>query len=498
MPALTPSPDLGQLRRQAKELLRDASTGDAAAVARLGPTDGPPRLHHAQRALAREAGFRSWPELAHYVDARRADIVERRRRWFGWALGGSRTGHRLAGRALAEDPRLADGDPWLACAAGLPAVVAARLQRDPGFANARGPGDLTPLAIVARSRLIGDSAVASGLLETARLLLSAGADPNARWLDPDWPEAPLPVLYAAAGQTHDPEMTALLLAGGADPNDGESLYHATEARSTACATLLLDAGARVAGSNALARCLDFDNLPMLDLLLARGRDAAEPGLLLHALARGRSLTHLSALIRAGADPRALADGGTGLADRARALGREDALALLADLGISPTPASEAAAYVAACARADDAAAEAIRVDYPDILSRLAPEALRLLPELATLGALGPVRTMIAQGWPLETRTPEWGATALNHAIFKGDAAMTRLLLDAGADWQTLHDFGDNALGTLGFASTAGIANDPAPCDWAGCTAALLAHGVPPAAFGGRIYAPEVDALIAVE
>lgn len=494
MPALTPSPDLGQLRRRAKELVRAARAGDPVARARLG-TPEPPRLHQAQRALAREAGFRSWPELVQYVEARRGAVAKRRSRALAWAVGNRRTGHRLAARALADDPGLAAGDPWLACAAGAAATVAARLARDPGFPAARGPDEMTPLAAVARSRLILDPALAPGLLETARLLLAAGADPNARWRDPDWPEAPLPILYAAAGLTHHPEMTELLLAHGADPNDGESLYHATEADSPACAGLLLDAGARVAGSNALARCLDFDNLAMLELLLAHGRDAVEPRLLVHALDRGRSLAHLRALVAAGADPRGFDDGGAGLAARARALGRADVLALLADLGILPPPADDAAAFVAACARADAATASAIRSRVPDILARLSAEQRRLLPELAALGAADAVGTMIAQGWPLETPTPEWGATALNAALFKGDAAMVALLLAAGADWRTRHDFGDNALGTLAFASTAGIANDPAPRDWAGCAAALLAHGVPAAAFAGRSYPPEIEELL---
>lgn len=35
-------------------------------------------------------------------------------------------------------------------------------------------------------------------------------------------------LYGAAGVAHDPELTRILLGAGADPNDGESVYHSTE------------------------------------------------------------------------------------------------------------------------------------------------------------------------------------------------------------------------------------------------------------------------------
>jgi hypothetical protein len=54
--------DLDQARRQAKELLRAAKSGDASAVARVRG-DRTPRLTDAQAAVARELGFRSWPAL---------------------------------------------------------------------------------------------------------------------------------------------------------------------------------------------------------------------------------------------------------------------------------------------------------------------------------------------------------------------------------------------------------------------------------------------------
>src|SRR5262245_32989903 len=58
--------NLEHQHKLAKQLLRAARGGDAAALARLRAhrTDaGPPQLAHAQLAIAREAGFASWPEL---------------------------------------------------------------------------------------------------------------------------------------------------------------------------------------------------------------------------------------------------------------------------------------------------------------------------------------------------------------------------------------------------------------------------------------------------
>jgi len=63
-------PDVAQLRRQAKELLRAAKAGDVAARERLAAIAGDPlspTLTDAQTAIARESGFASWPKLRRAV-----------------------------------------------------------------------------------------------------------------------------------------------------------------------------------------------------------------------------------------------------------------------------------------------------------------------------------------------------------------------------------------------------------------------------------------------
>jgi catechol 2,3-dioxygenase-like lactoylglutathione lyase family enzyme len=69
-PHLPPNADLEHLRRQAKRLLRDALAANPHALARLArPEDAaePPTLAEAQRAVARENGQPSWPELVAAV-----------------------------------------------------------------------------------------------------------------------------------------------------------------------------------------------------------------------------------------------------------------------------------------------------------------------------------------------------------------------------------------------------------------------------------------------
>jgi hypothetical protein len=73
---LPESPDLDQLRRQARELLRACRAGDPAALAALREhapaATAPPRLSDAQLALARSYGAPSWPALTRAVEAAQA------------------------------------------------------------------------------------------------------------------------------------------------------------------------------------------------------------------------------------------------------------------------------------------------------------------------------------------------------------------------------------------------------------------------------------------
>jgi hypothetical protein len=68
MPELPFPPDLDQLRRQARELLRAAAQGQPAALARLRAVSDRVTLSAAQLAVAREYGFWSWPALKATVE----------------------------------------------------------------------------------------------------------------------------------------------------------------------------------------------------------------------------------------------------------------------------------------------------------------------------------------------------------------------------------------------------------------------------------------------
>jgi ankyrin repeat protein len=494
MKTLPASPDLSHPKKQAKHLLRDLRAGEAQALKRFAQTLPAARnigiatpaarafkLHDAQSVIAREHGFASWTELKRYVEWKRSDRAARLTGWLTWAFEGNARELGLAVRMLGEEADLFAGDPWFACVTGDEARLRDHVARTPDFvARTGGPLSMLPLVAVTHSRLILKPGFEAPLLACARLLLAHGADVNASWTDTRWPDSPLPVLYGAAGRTHHDGMTGLLLQAGANPDDNESLYHSVESRDPACTKLLLDAGARVLGTNAIGRALDYDKLELLNLLLRHGGDAREQPWIHHAILRGRSLDHVRALIEAGADLRATNGEGVSLYRWAQMHGRVDVVRLLHEYGVDE-PLSEEEEFVAACTRGDEAAARAILQRTADIFPRLTNLQLQAMPQLAAVGEIGAVRTMLSLGWPREIKT-QWDATALNLAVFQGDAAMAALLLDAGADWRTPHGFGDHVLGTLSFASQADGVADPAPRDYVGCARALIDHGVPYSAF----------------
>lgn len=490
-PTLPQHADLQQLKRQARELLRDWRAGIPASLARAAPhhrdaAAAPARLSQAQLVIARELGFASWPSLHRAVmaqqEARQLDDAALVTRVLTLAIGRGWDSPQPE-RAVALLQRLQGScPPSLRPALALVRGELGMLDALPTAAQRLPPFDAPALAYVCFSSLhrLGEP-WASGLLSGAKVLLTqAGADPNTiRMPDPD-----LPLLYGAVARAQSPALAAALLAAGAEPNDGESLYHACEdpdrGRAAGLISQLVAHGARWQGTNALLRLLDFEDPAGLALALSLGADVNETGpqgasALHHALRRGRSIACLNQLLAAGADLTIRDTEGRTPATLAALLGENAALALLAAQGAQPDLPAARQRFLAACAAADEPAARALLQQEPDLLqAQLSAQELQLLPDQAQRRARASVALMLSLAWPVAV-PGDWQASALNQAAFNGDVALVRLLLEHGASWQEVNGFGGDVMGSLLHAC---IHLPQAGADYLATLQQLLAAGAP--------------------
>lgn len=496
MKALPERPHLDHLKKQAKALLDGVRRGDPESLERVrralpaaaGLDHGAIaamdlHLHDAQSCVAREYGFDAWKQLKTYVElqAASADVATRKRQWLQWVFGhGYQVAKpRLAERLLRDHRDLLAGEPALACAVGDIAAVRAAIAADPAWVNApHAETRMPPLVCASFSGMLALPAYAPDIRACVDLLLAAGADPDSRWFDPELPGHPLSALYGAAGRNHDVEITRRLLAAGANPNDNESLYHATETDDDTIVRLLLEAGARVIGSNALFRALDYERPDTVRLLLAHGGDANEAGPggcpLLHAIRRRRSPEIIGILLDAGADPAVRGELGVSAYRLARCRGLDGVADRLLQAG-AVADDHPVDTFLGACAHADATTVQAMLEETPDLIATLPSGALRLLPEQAANGCDDAVRVMVEAGWPIDARGGDIDGSALNWAVFRGDAPLAAFLLAHGARYDERHCYNDNVYGTLSFAS---IAETTPGGDWLACAKALIDAGSP--------------------
>ena len=408
-------------RKQAKALLKAVRAGDRAANARLRAAGGDvsePALHMAQLAVAREQGFVSWPRFHAFLTESNLDFQALADRFIDAATSDGRRAREI----LADHPDIAEAGVYTALVLGDWRKVAAAIDADPDWVTRKsGPQNCEPIVYACFSRFAHPRAERrADLALTLRLLLNRGADADTA---AETEDGPLSCLYAAAGLLGNADMTEILLDAGADPNDGESLYHSTEHADLACVKLLLDHGARVTGSNALKHMLDREDGEGLRLLLDAGGDPneidAHGDTALHwAVRRGRSPGIVAQLLDRDADIDAFRKDGRTAYAMAVISGQGETATLLATRG-ADTRLSPLDAFIAG----QDAQVPAESLNS-------APNT-RLLIEMAEAGNVPAVTRLLDAGVPVDVRG-DMGETPLHWACWKGNADLIKALIDHGA------------------------------------------------------------------
>ncbi len=303
------------------------------------------------------------------------------------------------------------------------------------------------------------TAAAVGDADEVQTMLDAGVSPNAFVLHNDEYDSRLPVLYFACVLNHV-QVARVLLERGANPDDGESLYHAAEHNHRECLELLVAHHANISGAHP-----HYGNTPLYFLcgyppnhphiatiipgmqwLLEHGADpnvashvgkqrdgsdgAAE--MPLHRIAQWRGRVETARLlVRHGAQvdaPRA--DGRTAYALAVRA-GDTDTADFLASAGADTTRILPVDRLLGACIRGDATTAHALIAAHPGMMDSLTREDRNAIVSVVADGNAASVELMLSLGWSL-TDESIWGGTPLHWAAWHGRTAMVALLLERGA------------------------------------------------------------------
>lgn len=454
MPTLPPD-DLTLLRRDAKRLARSVVAGDAVAFTRVRthvPLRTPFPFADALHVVAREHGFEDWPDLtlaARLGSATAEDRIVLLER----AL---HAGNARAVRHLRDAGVGASDDLGLAVALFDVDAVTRWLDGDPGATGRmlRRRSLIAHLAFSTFAMLDPDARAERerASLAMAHLLVSRGASVNDSVTSEADAQHPLSVLYGALAHARNVPLARWLLEHGADPNDGESLYHATESSGADAVALLLRYGARIEGTNALLRAVDVGNVAAVETLLAAGADpdavvvehpSGEPMAsvtpLQHAALRDGRTEITAALLAAGADPTRTWNGRDAYAT-ARIAGSRAVARTLAEAGYA-SPLTEKDVAMAQCA-------DGVPLDEPMDVTRLSEVDHRLpLRVAARPGGAPHLAALLASGWDPLVRD-EMDMSILHVGVWEGLPETVALALAHGADLMHVNGYGGDAVDTL--------------------------------------------------
>ncbi len=493
-------PNLEQLKKQAKSLLRAARTKDPAALARFEfvpslSRKSPARfstvelaLHDAQFVIAREHGFKSWNELREHVEEHSLSFDAAVDEFVRCATG-SAPGRAL--RLLALHPAIGHASLYTELVLGDASAVEARLANNPDAATREGGvQNWEPLLYVCHTCLHHDApARAAGLVAIARELLTRGTDPNAEYHWNWHRELPRTALWAALCAADHRPLAEALLEGGANPTDGVSMHIAAGTGNLAALELLHRYGVDVNGLPGgvpplryiLGWAYNADTRAAgVRWLLEHGADAnlawGELGEApIHVAAERWDVAMIERLVSHGADiHRRRGDGRT--AHTLAALhGNWEIAAWLLARG-AKDELSSLERFVSACTRADRTSAQAMLDANPGLRSELRAEHHLLMHIPAERGDAEVLETMLECGFNVSPKDAE-GVTPLHRAAMLGHCDAVCVLLAHGAPVDVL----DSMFGAtpLVWAAQGWAHAPPANRDYLGVARQLIASGSSP-------------------
>ncbi len=469
-------PNLDYYRKQSKDLLAAAIAASPEAVGRV--LRHHPRFHKAgsaeavqsqlklsdaQFVIAREHGFESWPKFAKHIETLHlirslSSLSDPASAFLEHACvprHGSHSSGTLehAAMILQRYPDVATSNIYTAVILADTGTVRRFLAQDRASATAKGGvhnwDALTYLCFSRYLRL--DPERSGAFVETARVLLDAGASAKTGWYEMIDHPTPRPTfesaIYGAAAIARHPELTRLLLKQGADPNDEETPYHVPESYDNGITRILLESGTLNEPSLAcmLVRKADWHDEAGMRLLLEHG---ANPNFqprwgvnaLHQALRRDNSRSMVEMLLDYGGDPIIPSNReGRSAAQIAARRGRADVLRAFEARGVR-LASSSLDSLIVACAKADRESIENIRRAEPEATSKLLlSQGGSLLAEFAGNGNVDGLRCLLDLGIPVDA--PYEGdvyfeipprSTALHVAAWRAQPAAVALLIERGA------------------------------------------------------------------
>ena len=349
-------------------------------------------------------------------------------------------------------PGLAEGNVYVAAATADAGALRRALAADPAAASREGgPFRWEPLCYLAYAR--HDPRISrEATLESALLLLEAGAHPNAGYL---WHglTTPFTVLTGVFGEgeagpvraprhPHSQALARLLLEAGADPNDGQSLYNRMFEPGNDHLELVLEFGLGTGDGGPWRRRLG-DALDTPAEMLR--------GELAWAITHGMA-ERVRLLVEHGVDVTAPLDGATATS-MAATTGHADLVDYLVAHGAPPPDLPPGEEFVAAALAADRARLDRLLADHPGLADEMRAARPALITWAAACGNPAAAEILAELGFDVNAKgrtdvpSDQPWQTALHKAAEDGDVDLARTLLRLGAD-PDIHDerFGSTPLG----------------------------------------------------